>query len=110
MNEFYGEVGYFERLDALRLTGLIKIPAAFVPFSDKENRPGAVFIQPEIPEILVEIKWNGPFLFVQTGIFRGTHRQFSENICSEDDLRSRTFRTFVVKFLACRPLLGFSRI
>ena len=42
--------------------------------------------------------------------FRGTHRQFSENICSEDDLRSRIFGTFVVKFLACPPLLGFSNI
>ena len=35
---------------------------------------------------------------------RGTQRQFSESICSEDDLRSRIFRTFVVKFLACLPL------
>ena len=35
---------------------------------------------------------------------------FSENICSEDDLRSRIFGTFVVKFLACLPLLGFSNI
>ena len=33
-----------------------------------------------------------------------------ENICSEDDLRSRIFGTFVVKFLACLPLLGFSNI
>ena len=41
---------------------------------------------------------------------RGTQRQISENICSEDDLRSRIFRTFVVKFLACLPLLGFSNI
>ena len=41
-------------------------------------------------------------------IVRGTQRQFSENICSEDDLRSRIFGTFVVKFLACLPLLGFS--
>ena len=39
---------------------------------------------------------------------RGTQRQFSENICSEEDLRSRIFGTFVVKFLACLPLLGFS--
>ena len=35
---------------------------------------------------------------------------FRENICSEDDLRSRIFGTFVVKFLACLPLLGFSNI
>ena len=41
---------------------------------------------------------------------RGTQRQFSENICSEDDLRSRIFGTFLVKFLACLPLLGFSNI
>ena len=41
---------------------------------------------------------------------RGTKRQFSENICWEDDLRSRIFGTFVVKFLACLPLLGFSNI
>jgi len=32
---------------------------------------------------------------------RGTQRQFSENICSEDDLTSRIFGTFVVKFIAC---------
>ena len=35
---------------------------------------------------------------------------FSENICSEDDLSSRIFGAFVVKFLACLPLLGFSNI
>ena len=35
--------------------------------------------------------------------YRGTQRQFLENICSEDDLRSRIFGTFVVKFLACLP-------
>ena len=40
---------------------------------------------------------------------RGTQRQFSgfrENICSEDDSRSRIFRKFVVNFLAGLPLLG----
>ena len=40
--------------------------------------------------------------------FRGTQSQFLENICSEDDLRSRIFGTFVIKFLACLPLLRFS--
>ena len=35
---------------------------------------------------------------------------FRENICSEDDLRSRIFGAFVLKFLACLPLLGFSNI
>ena len=46
----------------------------------------------------------------QSDDIRGTQHQFSENICSEDDLRSRIFGTFVVKFLACLPLLGFSNI
>ena len=35
---------------------------------------------------------------------------FRKNICWEDDLGSRIFGTFVVKFLACLPLLGFSNI
>ena len=43
-------------------------------------------------------------------IYRGTQRQFSENICSQDDSRSRIFETVVVKFLACLPLLEFSNI
>ena len=43
----------------------------------------------------------------QTGAPNGN---FRENICSEDDLRSRIFGAFVVKFLACLPLLGFSNI
>ena len=30
-------------------------------------------------------------------LIRGTQRQFSKNICSEDDLRSRMFATCVVK-------------
>ena len=46
-------------------------------------------------------------MFVATR-YRGTQRQFSENICLEDDLRSGIFGTFVVKFIAGRPLLGFS--
>ena len=35
---------------------------------------------------------------------------FRKNIRSEDDLRSRIFAPFVLKFLACLPLLGFSNI
>ena len=35
---------------------------------------------------------------------------FRKNICSEDDLRSRIFGTFVAKFLACLPLLRISNI
>ena len=48
--------------------------------------------------------------YLEGGKVRGTQRQVSENICSEDDLRSRIFETFVVKFLACLPLLGFSNV
>ena len=32
---------------------------------------------------------------------------FRENICSEDDLRSRIFGAFVVKFLACEQMKSF---
>ena len=35
---------------------------------------------------------------------------FRKYICSEDDLRSRIFETFAVKFLARLPPLGFSNI
>ena len=35
---------------------------------------------------------------------------FRKIICSEDNLRSRIFGSFSVKFLACLPLLGFSNI
>ena len=43
-------------------------------------------------------------------LLMGTQRQFSENTCSEEDLKSRIFGTFVLKSLACLPLLGFSNI
>ena len=46
----------------------------------------------------------------KASINRGIQQQFSENICSEEDLKSRIFGTFVVKFLAYLPLLGFSNI
>ena len=41
---------------------------------------------------------------------RGTQRQFWQNNCSEDDLRSTIFGIFFPKLLACLPLLGFSNI
>ena len=58
-----------------------------------------------VKRLLFSITNNNPRAF-----FRGTQRQFSENVCSEDDLRPRIFGTLVVKFLACLPLLGFSNI
>ena len=48
--------------------------------------------------------------FYVTFLAGAPNDNFRENICSEDDLRSRIFGTFVVKFLACLPLLGFSNI
>ena len=57
--------------------------------------------------LVAEQKWK---LFKPIKTFRGTQRQFLENISSEDDFRSRIFGTFFVKFLACLPLLGFSNI
>ena len=36
-------------------------------------------------------------------ILRGTQRKFSENICSEDDLRSRIFRSICCKIF-CLPI------
>ena len=43
-------------------------------------------------------------------VHRGHPTTIFGNICSEDDLRSRIFGSFVVKFLACLPLQGFSNI
>ena len=47
------------------------------------------------------------FFHQETGAPNGN---FRENICSEDHLRTRIFGTFVVKFLALLPLLGFSNM
>ena len=46
----------------------------------------------------------------QTGAPNVNFRKISVRNHSEDDLRSRIFGTFVVKFLACLPLLGFWNI
>ena len=52
--------------------------------------------------------WQG-FLFIYL-LSGAPNDNFRKNICSENDFRSRIFGTFVVKFLACLPLLGFSDI
>ena len=56
--------------------------------------------------------FSGPDSEPETGssVSGAPNDNFRKNICSEDDLRSRIFGTFVVKFLACLPLLGFSNI
>ena len=55
---------------------------------------------------LIRLKFLNGFPQLARTSGRGTQRQFSENNCSEDDLRSRIFGTFVVKFLTCLPLLA----
>ena len=70
--------------------------------------------------LLLDLSFS-PFLFLraqETCLLTPFHSNdsgapndnFRKNICSEDDLRSRIFGTFVVKFFACMPLLGFSNI
>ena len=54
----------------------------------------------------IAIIWKPLSRAIAATTIRGTQLQFSENICSEDDLRSRIFETFVLEFLACLPLLG----
>ena len=51
------------------------------------------------------------FMYIEHGHTTGApNDNFRKNICSEDDLRSRIFGTFVIKFIACLLLLGFSNI
>ena len=49
---------------------------------------------------IIRLKADDWLTNVAMSIIRGTQRQFSENICSEDDLWSSIFETFVVKFIA----------
>ena len=51
--------------------------------------------------VLVRVYHAARFSF-QSG---APNDNFRKNICSEDDFRSRIFGKFVVKFLACLPLL-----
>ena len=50
---------------------------------------------------------HDPLGLIYTG---APNDNFWKNICLEDNLRSRIFGTFVVKLLACLPLLGFSNM
>ena len=60
---------------------------------------------------LMEINFSYYRLSVMRTLTPGApNGNFRENMCSEDDLRSRIFRASVVKFLPCMPLLGFSNI
>ena len=74
----------------------------FTSFTKRENRTfhvlGVQRRQRNVQKCVIHVK---------SCCFRGAQRQFSENICSEDDLRSRILGTFVVKFLACLTFVGF---
>ena len=61
-------------------------------------------------DCFVSESWLSMIILSHSNIQGFTQSQFSENICSEEDLRSRIFETFVAKFLAFLPLLGFSNI
>ena len=62
----------------------------------------------ELSQFAIEEKQSySNFQEIDSGAPNGN---FRENICSEDDFRSRIFGAFVVKCLACLPLLGFSNI
>ena len=50
------------------------------------------------------------FLLYMYPSWQGHPTSIFGKYCSEDVLRSTIFGTFVVKFLACLPLLGFSNI
>ena len=51
-----------------------------------------------------------PAVLLFSSLSGAPNDNFRKNTCLEDDLRSRIFEVFVVKFLACLPLLGFSNI
>ena len=75
---------------------------------------GVVGYQAKIPNFLAQ-KYQyaltaNLLIIVMPQITGAPNGNFRENICSEDDLRSRIFGAFVAKFLACLPLLGFSNI
>ena len=57
------------------------------------------FLIVDIEEYRTQVNPGAYFRYSELLIDRGTQRQFSENICSEDDLRSRISEHFWVKFL-----------
>ena len=90
---------------------------------NEESFTQRVFLAKKV-KISSEMEWNSFVCFTvdkengrepakqqRKGINAGApNDNFRKIICSEDDLRSRIFGSFSVKFLACLPLLGFSNI
>ena len=104
-------------LALFRATGTWKFPCAFTLCYIKERGsfPACtlVFYQKNMEISVFFIRCVSQvicFTFFSYRMVRGTQRHISENICSEDDLRSRILGTFVVRFRACLPVLGFSNI
>ena len=111
------EISMYQTLALFRATGTWKFPCAFTLCYIKErgsfpactlvfyrkNMEISVFFIRCVSQVIC-------FTFFSYRMVRGTQRHISENICSEDDLRSRILGTFVVRFRACLPLLGFSNI
>ena len=111
------EISMYQTLALFRATGTWKFPCAFTLCYIKERGsfPACtlVFYQKNMEISVFFIRCVSQvicFTFFSYRMVRGTQRHISENICSEDDLRSRILRTFVVRFRACLPVLGFSNI
>ena len=56
-----------------------------------------------VPAYRKGVMENLIFCYIITRKCRGTQRQFSENICSEDDMRSRIFGTLFCRKISCLP-------
>ena len=111
------EISMYQTLALFRATGTWKFPCAFTLCCIKERGsfPACtlVFYQKNMEISVFFIRCVSQvicFTFFSYRMVRDTQRHISENICSGDDLRSRILGTFVVRFRACLPLLGFSNI
>ena len=114
------EISMYQTLALFRATGTWKFPCAFTLCCIKERGsfPACtlVFYQKnmEISVFFIDLyplcKPGNLLHIFSYRMVRDTQRHISENICSGDDLRSRILGTFVVRFRACLPLLGFSNI
>ena len=111
------EISMYQTLALFRATGTWKFPCAFTLCCIKERGsfPACtlVFYQKNMEISVFFIRCVSQVIcltFFSYRMVRDTQRHISENICSGDDLRSRILGTFVVRFRACLPLLGFSNI
>ena len=80
-------------------------------YHDIEFNPGPTERRPKCVTCNMAVRRNQAAIMCSNCASSGApNGNFRENICSDDDLRSRIFGAFVVKFLACLPLLEFSNI